>query len=157
VPPTAVASTGTTPGLRSTTLRTLVRRTLALLGRSRATVSVVLTDDARIRELNRDFREVDEPTDVLSFPLADPGELADPAAVVFLGEIYVSLERARAQATAARRPFPLEVAHLTVHGVLHLVGYDHATAPERRRMATLEASLLRRLRSEIAALGSRRS
>jgi probable rRNA maturation factor len=128
-----------------------------LLGRPRATVSVVLTGDERIRELNRDFRETDGPTDVLSFPLADPEDLADPSRAVFLGEIYISLERARAQAAAARRPFALEVAHLAVHGVLHLVGYDHATASDRRRMAAQEAFLLRSLRSEIEALAPARA
>jgi probable rRNA maturation factor len=102
--------------------------------------------------LNRDYREVDRATDVLSFPLADPEALLDPRGRVFLGEIYVSLETARAQASAARRPFAREVAHLTVHGLLHLLGHDHATRAARRRMAALEARLLRSLSPRIAAL-----
>ncbi len=113
-----------------------------------------MTDDATIRELNRDYREFDKPTDVLSFPLADPGSLGDPGRAVFLGEIYVSLETARAQARAARRPFPREVAHLVIHGLLHLLGYDHRTRAERRRMAALEARLLRALRREVASMAS---
>ncbi|HEX7078813.1 MAG TPA: rRNA maturation RNase YbeY [Candidatus Eisenbacteria bacterium] len=125
---------------------------LRLLGRPRATASVVLTDDATIRGLNRDYREADQATDVLSFPLAPPEALADPGARVFLGEIYVSLETARAQARSVRRPFHREVAHLTVHGLLHLLGHDHPSSAARRRMAALEARLLRSLRPKIAAL-----
>lgn len=86
---------------------------------------------------------MDRPTDVLSFPLADPDALSDPDAPVYLGEIYVSLETASTQARAARRPLRREVAHLIVHGTLHLLGHDHGTQAERRRMAALEARLLR--------------
>jgi probable rRNA maturation factor len=71
---------------------------------------------------------------------------------VFLGEIYISLETARAQALAARRPFTREVAHLTVHGLLHLLGYDHHTAAARRKMVTLERRLMWALRGRIAEL-----
>src|SRR3954468_7394386 len=91
-PRTSVVSTGKNPGLRSTTLRALLTAALTRLGYPRASVSLVLTDDARVRILNRDFRETDRPTDVLSFPLADPRELQDPARDLFLGEIYISVE-----------------------------------------------------------------
>ena len=136
-------------------LKSLVRGALERLGRPLATASIVLTDDATIRALNRDYRESDQATDVLSFPLAEPGAIGDPERAIFLGEIYVSLETARAQARAARRPFPREVAHLVIHGLLHLLGYDHRTGPERRRMAALEARLLRTFRGEVAAMASR--
>lgn len=112
----------------------------------------MLTDDATVRALNRDFREVDRPTDVLSFPLADPGALEDPDAPVFLGEIYISLDTARAQARAARRPFGREVAHLAVHGLLHLLGYDHPTPAQRRAMEARERRLMRALSPKIARL-----
>lgn len=112
----------------------------------------MLTDDETVRALNRDFREVDQPTDVLSFPFADPDALRDPKAALFLGEIYISLDTARAQARAARRRFPREVAHLTIHGLLHLLGYDHHVVAERRKMATLEQDLMRKLRLRIGAL-----
>ena len=105
----------------------------------------MLTDDARIRNLNRDFLETDRPTDVLSFPLAQPHELEDPARDLFLGEIYISVETARAQARAARRPLTREVAHLAIHGLLHLLGHDHAKPGERRRMRSIESRLLRTL------------
>ena len=138
-------------------LRSLVRNALRRLGRRRATASVVLTNDATIRALNRDFREADQATDVLSFPFAGPGELDDPAGAVFLGEIYVSLETARAQARAARRAYHREVAHLVIHGLLHLMGHDHRTGAERRRMAALEGRLLRALRGDVATMASRGS
>jgi probable rRNA maturation factor len=105
-----------------------------------------------IRALNRDYRETDKATDVLSFPLAEPEALADPGIAVFLGEIYISLPTARAQARAARRPFAREVAHLAIHGLLHLLGHDHGTRAERARMSALESRLLRRLKPEIDAL-----
>lgn len=140
-----------------TTLKALVRAALVLLGRPRATASVVLTGDDSIRALNRDFREIDEATDVLSFSLADPGDLEDPARPVFLGEVYVSLDTARRQARAARRPYPREVAHLVIHGLLHLLGHDHPTRAERRRMAAVESRLMRALRDRIGALGAGRA
>jgi probable rRNA maturation factor len=139
-----------------TILKALVRAALATLGRPRATASIVLTGDEFIRNLNRDFRDIDEPTDVLSFPLADRAAADDPTRPVFLGEIYVSLDTARRQARAARRPYPREVAHLVVHGLLHLLGHDHPTRAERRRMAAVESRLMRILGREIAALGTGR-
>jgi probable rRNA maturation factor len=147
-----VSCTARSPGLRSTTLRALAREALALAGRPRATASIVLTDDETIRALNRDFREVDRPTDVLSFPLADPDDLRDPGAPVFLGEVYISLETARAQARAARRPFAREVAHLVVHGLLHLMGHDHHAPAARRAMRGMERRVMRGVRGRIAEL-----
>lgn len=127
------------------------------MGRPRATVSLVLVTDAEIRALNRDYRDVDRPTDVLSFPLAHPADRAEAGRPVFLGEIYVSVDTARAQARAARRPYARETAHLALHGLLHLLGYDHATRAGRRRMAALERTLLRALRARIADLPARGS
>ena len=112
----------------------------------------MLVNDEEIRALNRDYREVDRPTDVLSFSMAEPSALADPGAALFLGEIYISLDTARAQARAARRPFGREVAHLAIHGILHLLGEDHPTPKARRCMAAREAALLGALRAQVAAL-----
>src|SRR5262245_830862 len=151
-PPTSAASTRSDHGLRLTTLRALLRDALRLLGRPRASASLVLTGDDEIRALNRDYREIDAPTDVLSFPLADSESLADPSGAVFLGEIYVSLDTERAGARSARRAVAREVAHLTIHGLLHLLGHDHPTRAARRRMAALEDRLLRALAPRIAAL-----
>ena len=89
---------------------------------------------------------------MLSFSFASPAAAPDPAARVFLGEIYLSVETARRQARAAGRPYHREIAHLTIHGILHLLGHDHAKASERRRMRAAERSLMRRLAPRIRAL-----
>ncbi len=94
-------------------------------------VSVTYTDNEGIRVLNRQYRQADQPTDVLSFPLMDfSGESDEPVAdepVVSLGDIVISLERAREQAEEYGHSFEREVAFLTVHSMLHLLGYDHET------------------------------
>jgi probable rRNA maturation factor len=100
-------------------------------------LTIVLTDDARLHQLNRDFRGIDSPTDVLSFELDDPVHSEDT-----LGEIYISLDRARTQANEAERPFPEEVTHLAIHGVLHLLGFDHHTDVDHQEMIRQESRYL---------------
>ena len=146
MPRTTVALTEKTRGLRSTTLRSFLTRALRILGFPRASVSLVITADEHLRALNRDFLEIDRPTDVLSFTLAEPGDLEDKDRRLFLGEIYISLETAQAQAREARHPLAREIAHLVVHGLLHLLGHDHRTPAERLRMRAEESRLLRELK-----------
>ena len=96
-------------------------------------VSVTFTDDAGIRELNRSFRNIDSATDVLSFPLFDFEGSEEPAVDELenmLGDIVISLERAEAQAEEYGHSFEREVAFLTVHSMLHLLGYDHVNSEE---------------------------
>ncbi len=97
-------------------------------------VSITYTDNESIHALNLQYREVDKPTDVLSFPLMDfSGESEEPVAdepVVSLGDIVISLERAQEQAEEYGHSFEREVAFLTVHSMLHLLGYDHETGDE---------------------------
>ncbi len=97
-------------------------------------VSVTFTDDEGIRELNKKFRNKDVPTDVLSFPLLDyEGESDEPFfddLCCNLGDIVISLERAMAQANEFGHSFEREVAFLTAHSMLHLLGYDHETSEE---------------------------
>ena len=91
-------------------------------------VSVTFVDDERINEINRDFRDIDKPTDVLSFPLSADGEHFDVNAdtnAYMLGDIVLSLERAAAQAKEYGHSFLRETAYLTAHSMLHLLGYDH--------------------------------
>ena len=105
-------------------------------------VSVMLTDDEGIHRVNNEFRGVDRATDVLSFPMNEltPGEFdaeecerdMDTGAVL-LGDIVLNLERARAQAAEYGHSYTREVAFLTVHSVLHLLGYDHLTSEEADR------------------------
>ena len=96
-------------------------------------VSVTFTDDEGLRKLNRSYRKIDRATDVLSFPLFDfEGEddaLADETCDM-LGDIVLSLERAAAQAEEFGHSFEREVSFLTVHSMLHLLGYDHETSEE---------------------------
>ncbi len=95
-------------------------------------VSLLLTDDARLQELNRSYRGLDEPTDVLSF--ADDGDsspfIAHPEAPVYLGDIAISFERVLAQAAEYGHSPARELAYLAAHGTLHLLGYDHERGPE---------------------------
>ena len=97
-------------------------------------VSVTFTDNEGIHELNKKFRGVDRPTDVLSFPLFDyEGESEEPPVdelFGMLGDIVLSLEQAKRQADEYGHSFEREVAFLTVHSMLHLLGYDHETGEE---------------------------
>ena len=109
-------------------------------------VSVTFTDDEGIRELNNKFRKMDKPTDVLSFPLFDyEGKKEEPLFDELannLGDIVISLERAMAQANEFGHSFEREVAFLTAHSMLHLLGYDHETSEE-------DEADMRRRQSEI--------
>ncbi len=97
-------------------------------------VSVTFTDNEGIRELNNKFRQIDRPTDVLSFPLFDfDGESEEPPVddiMNMLGDIVISLEKAKEQAEEYGHSFEREVAFLCVHSMLHLLGYDHETSEE---------------------------
>lgn len=92
-----------------------------------AEVSVTFTDNAGIHELNLSHRGIDRPTDVLSFPMYDfrAGELPDDCGAVQLGDIVISLEKAREQAIEYGHTLKREIAFLAVHSTLHLLGYDH--------------------------------
>ena len=110
-----------------------------------AEVSVLLTDDNAIHELNLQYRDTDRPTDVLSFPTEEDEAEGEDGAVL-LGDIVISLERAKAQSEEYGHSFEREVAFLTVHSVLHLLGYDHETSEEdekdmfRRQSEILESA-----------------
>ncbi len=124
-------------------LESLAGGVLAAEGAPDAEVSVVVTDDATIRELNRRYAGEDSVTDVLSFSLQEGEEFAWPAGVQQLGEVIISLPTAQRQAQEGGLPLEQEVAHLLVHGLLHLLGHDHAEPEEERRMRQREDVLLR--------------
>src|SRR3972149_6338357 len=105
-------------------------------------LTIVLTDDARLHELNRDYLGIDAPTDVLSFPASE----TDPeTGARYIGDILISIPRAQTQADAASHSLESEVQLLIVHGVLHLLGHDHARAEEKARMWKAQAEVLKRL------------
>lgn len=97
-----------------------------------AEVSVTLCDNAYIRKLNKQYRNKDRHTDVLSFPIYDNGEFDDDEcrSVAVLGDIVISLERAKEQAKEIGHTFLEEIAFLTVHSTLHLLGFDHERSKE---------------------------
>lgn len=132
-------------------MRRLVRAVLRLAGREGApAVTVVLTGDEEVHRLNREFRGKDRPTDVLSFPAGD--DL--PEGEEELGGIVISVETAAKQARARRRPVEHEVRILLIHGVLHLLGFDHET--DDGEMEALERKIRRALLAPSPARGGRR-
>jgi probable rRNA maturation factor len=102
-------------------------------------MTIVLTDDETIRGLNRRFRDRDRATDVLAFPLHERDE-----AGVYLGDVVVSLERARDQAPRFKNAPEAELARLLCHGLLHMMGYDHHSPADGRRMKAAERRALAR-------------
>jgi len=106
-----------------------------------AEISLTVCNNTAIREINRKWRQVDAPTDVLSFPLWEEGETV-PAGQVLLGDIVISLEKAAAQAEEYGHSLEREILYLFTHGVLHLLGYDHMHEAERRKMRAAEERLL---------------
>jgi probable rRNA maturation factor len=104
-------------------------------------VSVLLTDDPSVARLNRDYRGMDRPTNVLSFP-ADAPICAGMSAPRLLGDVVVALETTAREAVAAGTPLADHLAHLVVHGTLHLCGFDHEEDGEAQRMEALEVELL---------------
>lgn len=149
---------GVDEGLRSF-LRKVVRTVLdAEKVENSCEVNILVTNDTGIHRINLDMREVDAPTDVLSFPMFDlsPGdkpseEDADPATgLVPLGDMCLSLERAKAQAKEYGHSNRRELAYLAVHSVLHLLGYDHLDeGPMKAQMRAREETIM-------AALGLER-
>jgi probable rRNA maturation factor len=105
-------------------------------------MTIVLTDDARLHELNREYLSVDSPTDVLSFPASE----TDPeTGAPYWGDILISMPRAESQANAAGHPLKSEVQLLIVHGVLHLLGHDHADAKQKAKMWKAQTEILESL------------
>jgi len=115
---------------------------------SAAELSLVLGDDALVRGLNRLYRRKDAATNVLSFPALTHAERAraararKPARPALLGDVVVAFETSRREAAALGKPLADHLAHLVVHGTLHLLGYDHALARDAARMERLEAAVL---------------
>ena len=118
-----------------------------MYGVSTGEVSVTLTDDAYIQTLNRQYRQMDRPTDVLSFALNEgvEPEIAGGPDINVLGDIVLSVERAKAQAAEYGHSLRREIAFLTVHGMLHLLGYDHIEEAERQKMEQEQKTVMEAL------------
>jgi len=121
------------------TLR-LIRRAARLAldhpPRGKRSITLLLSDDRRLRQLNRQFRGKDKPTNVLSFTSSDPR---------YWGDVAIAFGVVEREARAQRKTVPAHAAHLTVHGILHLKGYDHAKGPEQDAMEAAETLILSRL------------
>lgn len=113
-------------------------------GRAEIEVAILLADDEAIRRLNHDFRGQDKPTNVLAFPNIDD-EPAPSGQPLHLGDLALALETCRAEAKAQGKSLADHLAHLVVHGLLHLMGFEHERAPEARRMEALEVQVLAEL------------
>jgi probable rRNA maturation factor len=107
-----------------------------------AEIGVQLTDDAQVRALNARWRGIDKPTNVLSFPAANPSQIA---AAPMLGDIVMGFETVAREAADEGKTLADHAVHLTVHGLLHLLGFDHQTTPEAERMEAMETAILARL------------
>mgnify|MGYP003900380611 CR=1 FL=1 len=125
----------------------------------KAEVGLLLVDDLTIRQLNKDYRGIDQPTDVLSFALQEQTEdepeiywdsLDDPDQIkpyedFMLGDIVISVERARSQAAEFGHSLAREMVYLAVHGALHLLGYDHCTDEDKALMREKEEQIMNKL------------
>ncbi|SDC74057.1 MULTISPECIES: rRNA maturation RNase YbeY [unclassified Candidatus Frackibacter] len=116
-------------------IKKVINETAKLEGIDAKEVSVALVTNEYIKELNAKYRDKDEPTDVLSFPLDEE----------LLGDIIISLERAQKQANEYNHSLEREVGFLTVHGMLHLLGHDHYQEEERKVMRSKEKEVLKKL------------
>ncbi len=130
-------------------LRRRAEKMLRHLGMRGVELSIALVGDAEIHELNRAYRKMDKPTDVLAFPVVErvppkPGKGSRPAPGSIegmLGDVILSIETGRRQAKTHRRPLLAELTMLLAHGLLHLIGYDHRTDAEEREMTAKTGDL----------------
>lgn len=112
-----------------------------LLNINNSFVSIVLTDNKHIHEINKTYRNIDRETDVISFAFMDNDENIK-SDITDLGEIYISLEKAHSQAEDYNHSFEREICFLLVHGLLHLLGYDHMNEKDEKEMFGLQDEIL---------------
>ena len=129
------------------TAKTIVKKAVLAAAKAASTrpaeLAIVLSDDSAIRALNRDWRGKNAPTNVLSFPAPAPGK-GRPASP-YIGDIVIAYQTAAREAVAEGKPFSHHLAHLAVHGYLHLLGYDHENDRDADKMERLERKVLKGL------------
>jgi probable rRNA maturation factor len=126
--------------LAEQTIREAISAAAGALSTEGGEVSILLTDDSEIAKLNRDWRGIDKPTNVLSFPASRVGQ-GDK----LLGDIVIAYETLERESTDESRDFLHHLAHLAVHGFLHLIGFDHETDAQAEEMEGLESRIMMRL------------
>lgn len=144
--------------LDTDTLELITRTALECIGHVKleepCDIGITLVNDPRIRELNKEFRQIDSPTDVLSFPILEmkegvpayeEGDFDRDTGLLLLGDVVISLETAGRQALEYGHPFERELAFLTSHGVFHLLGFDHIEEGEAGRMFENQEKVLEKL------------
>ncbi len=130
---------GSVPLELATCVKTAARAARASAGKDGPSrVAIALSDDARVRDLNATYCGKDRPTNVLSFPDGS----TDPSGIVMLGDIILAYETVAREAVEQGKSLTDHLSHLTVHAVLHLLGWDHQTTPEAEAMETLERQIL---------------
>ena len=140
--PVEIARRGAGRKLSGRRLKTIALAILGLLGEADAELSLLLIGNSEMRKLNAKYRRKDYPTDVLSFPMEDGGT----PATRLLGDVIISVEKAREQAKQRGRTPDQELATLLIHGIVHLLGYDHErSAKDARAMKRLEDKIYRQL------------
>jgi probable rRNA maturation factor len=138
--PVTVVTRARAPGVRAAAVRADARRLLAALDEERAELTVSLVDDREMHRLNRDSRGIDRPTDVLAYAMREG--VRAPGDEGVLGDVVISAQTAARQARNHAVPTADEVRTLLIHGVLHLLGYDHERSPvDARRMKAMERRL----------------
>jgi probable rRNA maturation factor len=132
------------PAVSKTRIRRRLQLCLNHLKLSQAEISILLTDDAAIRELNHKYRGKDKPTDILSFGMREQRSLSDPLPPddQVLGDLAVSLETIERQAAERSVSLEEELIFILIHGLLHLLGYDHARSLDEKRMQAMHTLLL---------------
>ncbi len=135
------------PGAEAVIQRAIATAALMVeAGLGAAELAIMLTDDEGIRTLNSNWRGIDKPTNVLSFPALPPtGPSGPDDAPRMLGDIAIAYQTTRSEACDEQKPFDHHLSHLAVHGFLHLIGYDHETDDEAWAMETLEQKILAQL------------
>lgn len=135
----------TVANVKAIVRQAVIQAAATTLSTTKAELAIVLTDDSAIRLLNRNWRGVDAATNVLSFPARAPGAGNNAGGKKHLGDIVLAFETIAREAQSERKPFAHHVAHLAVHGFLHLVGYDHQHDQEALAMERTERDILRQL------------
>lgn len=120
----------------------LIKATSEKLGISDSLVEIILIDDEKIHEINKQYRGVDRPTDVISFAFQDMEDITI-SNITNLGEIYISLDKVKSQAKEYGHSERRELGFLTVHGLLHLLGYDHMNSEDEKEMFKLQEDILK--------------
>ena len=132
---------------RRPTAKTIVKRAVLAAAEAVSTppteLAIVLSDDSAIQTLNREWRGKNTPTNVLSFPAPRPGK--NRSAPPYIGDIVIAYRTVAREAVAEGKPFNHHLAHLAVHGFLHLLGYDHENDRDAQKMEGLERNILKRL------------